>query len=347
MELQRRWPLIATILVLINTAVLFNLAGERPIDSDTLARYWIYLEPYALWEGKRWSLLGAAFTHLPSAAGTFQFLFNTMLLWLLASRVEWAIGREALTIVVIFGAVLTSGVQAATGQWPVLGADGVVYTLFGLSWAARQHGILALGFSRPQRWMLAGCFVLGILAGFLGLWPGGSVAPLAGFALGTAIAWLVYERRWRVGAGAILAGLVALTACALFWAPWLKDGHIAQAKAQVGRLEHREDPIMLNGLAWMLATVPADAARDGHKALTLAVRAVGLTHGADPGILDTLAAAHAELGHWDEALAIERRIIAQIKPTDPQRQIGPDEKALFQSNLAHFERHQPLREWPF
>lgn len=56
----------------------------------------------------------------------------------------------------------------------------------------------------------------------------------------------------------------------------------------------------MNNLAWIKAT-GEDALRDGAKALELATRASEITKGQDSSVLDTLAAANAELGRFTEA----------------------------------------------
>ncbi len=64
------------------------------------------------------------------------------------------------------------------------------------------------------------------------------------------------------------------------------------------------------GLAWMLATCPNSRYRDGGKAVESAMRALRLGDASDPAILDTLAAAYAEAGQFDEAIkSIEQAIV--------------------------------------
>jgi protein O-mannosyl-transferase len=58
----------------------------------------------------------------------------------------------------------------------------------------------------------------------------------------------------------------------------------------------------LNNLAWVLATCPADAIRDGKPAVELAVKATTLPSGDVPIVLRTLAAAYAELGDFSKAI---------------------------------------------
>jgi protein O-mannosyl-transferase len=63
-----------------------------------------------------------------------------------------------------------------------------------------------------------------------------------------------------------------------------------------------DDPLALNSLAWLLATSRDAALRNGREAVALAQRAVEVSQRADPGILDTLAAAYAEAGRFPDAI---------------------------------------------
>jgi Tfp pilus assembly protein PilF len=58
----------------------------------------------------------------------------------------------------------------------------------------------------------------------------------------------------------------------------------------------------LNNLAWVLATYPADAIRDGKLAVELAVKATTLPGGDVPIVLRILAAAYAESGDFSKAI---------------------------------------------
>ncbi|MCC7293369.1 MAG: glycosyltransferase family 39 protein [Phycisphaerales bacterium] len=64
---------------------------------------------------------------------------------------------------------------------------------------------------------------------------------------------------------------------------------------------------LLTAAAWLLATAPDDALRDGRRAMTLAKRAQQLSGPDVPQILDALAAAHAELGEFDKAVEVAHR----------------------------------------
>jgi len=70
-----------------------------------------------------------------------------------------------------------------------------------------------------------------------------------------------------------------------------------------------EQPGNLNYCAWLLATAPEPSARDGERAVELAERVVDRIGRGDPTSLDTLAAAYAECGRWDEAVEAVSRAL--------------------------------------
>jgi len=63
------------------------------------------------------------------------------------------------------------------------------------------------------------------------------------------------------------------------------------------------DPAVLNNLAWELATSPDARIREGSRAVKLAEEACELTHYQQTIMIGTLAAAYAEAGRFDEAIA--------------------------------------------
>jgi len=66
----------------------------------------------------------------------------------------------------------------------------------------------------------------------------------------------------------------------------------------------------LTALGWMLATHPSDEVRDAREAIAVAERAVALTKRRDASALDTLAAAYAAGGRFDEAVATAQAAIS-------------------------------------
>jgi tetratricopeptide (TPR) repeat protein len=85
----------------------------------------------------------------------------------------------------------------------------------------------------------------------------------------------------------------------------LARGRPAEALQQwceILRLEPRNMALM-NNMAWLLATDPEVSIRNAAEAVRLAQGAAELAQDRDPTVLDTLAAAQAEAGRFEEALA--------------------------------------------
>jgi tetratricopeptide (TPR) repeat protein len=96
-----------------------------------------------------------------------------------------------------------------------------------------------------------------------------------------------------------------------------------------------DHPQALNVLAWIRATCPDDAIRNGSQALELALRACERTEFRDAGCLDSLAAAHGETGDFDQAIAFAERAIACA---------GHDvERQEFVRHLEQFRDGKPFR----
>jgi len=94
-------------------------------------------------------------------------------------------------------------------------------------------------------------------------------------------------------------------------------------------------------LAWLLATSPDNALRNGEKAVKLAEQARALAGIESPQLLDTLAAAYAEAGRFDEAVETAKRTL-NLNAT---RNNQPLADAL-QMRLKLYEANAPYHEKP-
>ncbi len=96
---------------------------------------------------------------------------------------------------------------------------------------------------------------------------------------------------------------------------------------------------LLNNLAWLLATCPDASVRNGHEAVQLVQTACQLTHYHATALVGTLAAAYAEAGRYDEAIACAQKACALATKSGDQ--------ALLEKNrelLDLYRKHQPYHE---
>ena len=104
-------------------------------------------------------------------------------------------------------------------------------------------------------------------------------------------------------------------------------------------LDQRPDDVgLLNKTAWILATAIDPVARDGKEALVLAQHAVTLTARNDASSLDTLAAAYAENGRFEDAIAAGSEALALAKARGDQAF-----PAELTQRLDLYRAHKPVR----
>jgi tetratricopeptide (TPR) repeat protein len=96
-----------------------------------------------------------------------------------------------------------------------------------------------------------------------------------------------------------------------------------------------KDSLSYNNLAWIWATCPDAKFRDGKKAVEYATKACELTQYKAFGVIDTLAAAYAEDGKFDEAVKWQKKAV-ELAPEN--------EKKKLRERLELFEAKKPYRE---
>jgi tetratricopeptide (TPR) repeat protein len=95
---------------------------------------------------------------------------------------------------------------------------------------------------------------------------------------------------------------------------------------------------ILNNLSWVLSTTPNDAIRDGKRALEYAIEACKLTDYKAPHILSTLAAAHAEVGEFDQAVEWSQ------KGVELARETNAAQLEQLENELKSYQEKKPWRE---
>ena len=96
--------------------------------------------------------------------------------------------------------------------------------------------------------------------------------------------------------------------------------------------------LAMNSLAWRLATDPRNSVRNGKEAVKWAQKTCEKDGWVTAAYIDTLAAAHAELGEWDSAIAFQRKAIEKLKPEEAVS------KTQLESSLEKYLRRTPVRE---
>jgi protein O-mannosyl-transferase len=204
---------------------------------------------------------------------------------------------------------------------------------------------LALAQLRRRPWLAVGwLWFLGVMVPMVGLvqvggqaladrysyLPSIGLCLIAAFGLGE-----LAGRGPRARAAVVSASLLALAAgAALTWRQvgfWRDNATLYRHAYEVTD----DNFLAATNLAWVLATSPDPALRDGSEAVRMAERAAELTAHRDAGVLDTLAAAYAEAGDFARAVVWQRWAL---------RLAPPAERAEFEARLALYERGEPYRE---
>lgn len=128
-----------------------------------------------------------------------------------------------------------------------------------------------------------------------------------------------------------------------YWPRVRSFGAQARYGEEIAELErmlgiHPADAATCNMLAWRLATCPEAAFRDGKRAVELATRACRESEWKQPEPIDTLAAAFAETGDFQQACATEERAI-RLAPS------GKD-TSRYSARLEKYRAGQAVRVGP-
>jgi protein O-mannosyl-transferase len=178
----------------------------------------------------------------------------------------------------------------------------------------------ALAARRRCPYLLVGWFwYLGTLVPMIGLVQVGAQAMadrytyIPQIGLGIAIAWAAADFAQRGARSRRTCGIVSVLVLALLAGrAWSQTSHWRNSEAiwtwtlACGP----NNAVAQNNLAWIRATSPDAPARNGAEALRLAQEAVQLSGSREPIVLDTLAAAYAELGQFPKAVEVAQHALS-------------------------------------
>jgi tetratricopeptide (TPR) repeat protein len=95
--------------------------------------------------------------------------------------------------------------------------------------------------------------------------------------------------------------------------------------------------IYMNSLSWVLATCAESKYRNGQRAVELAEKSVRTRTGRTANNLDTLAAAYAEVGRFDDAVKIQQEVIKVAPKSHPELED-------FNKRLDSYRQKKPWRQ---
>jgi membrane associated rhomboid family serine protease len=332
----------------------------------TMAQFVFYPSAPQIWRGAVWGLVTSAFAHL----ALWHLAFNVWWAREFGRLLEPDLGRWRYAGFILLSAAVASSWQLLTSDATGIGFSGVLYAMFGYALARRgsRETYAALLSRQTIRWLL-GWAALCVVLTIVNVWNVGNAAHLAGLAGGWLLGTALEKPRWRpaalVGGGVLAAGLV-LSLTYMPWSEMWRERRAAyafeslRARAEAGdvhaegvygaalahwpetrpegmrwleRSAEAGDTEGMNGAAWWLATAQDEPLRNGARAVQWAEKARALAPSAN--FDDTLAAAYAEVGRWDDALEAESRALEGA---------SEKERPSFEKHLQSYSRHEKWRE---
>lgn len=174
-------------LVLLILCVAAALATRMGTDPAGVS--WLQMSLVKIEAGQVWRLFTPIFLHFT----LWHLVFN--LLWMqdLGMTVESRIGTWRFAGVVALVALVSNGVQYATGGAGFGGMSGVVYGLFGYLWIRGKRETSFAGLISP---MTSGLLLVFLALGVFGLvGPTANAAHFSGLLMGGGLGWIAARRR--------------------------------------------------------------------------------------------------------------------------------------------------------
>lgn len=227
--------LTATVCAACVVIFLGILLQTPQMGEEAALAQWGYVNSDQLWDGQYRGLVSNTLVH----QAFWHLGFNLYWFWILGGILERALG-QARWLAFFFGAaVVSSGIQLATGDLGI-GLSGVGYALFGFGWMARTR-IEAFRYALNDQTVRVfliwgvGC----ILADALGIFPVGNGAHVGGCVFGVLLGALYARRRKPILLVPALVLTVVAALIPLFGAPWIGSWNAKQARDAYNRGDYR------------------------------------------------------------------------------------------------------------
>jgi membrane associated rhomboid family serine protease len=325
-----------------------------------------------MWSGMIWGFLTNAFAHLD----LFHFIFNMFWLFIIGSRLELDMGRRKYLLLILGAAIFSSAAQILLVQNGAIGFSGVIFSFVGYELIKYLKPILPNRILRPTEliillvWLVITIFlgapfiahgahfgglVFGILFGFF--WRLGAdnkklilFTAIASILSVSASMYMPWSESWQQRADVreiqqlyreSLAGNTdsqyIIGSSMVYLDSNRPEGiRLLEESANKGNFE------AMNALGWHFATASEPEYRNPQKGLEWAGKAAEASEFKLSHIIDTLAAAHARMGNWDEAVQYQEQAIKLLNETDF---VIPDMAEGMEERLLKYQRQQPYTEF--
>lgn len=330
-RLQRRAPLTTYLLLALITLAFGLQIATGAVQSPLRLLDMGANAPSLVHDGQWFRLVAANFLH----ANALHLGVNALALLSLGALIERLMGWQRFLSVYMCSAM--GGALASTLAGKALFSVGASTALFGLlgalavlNWRFRRK--LPGGFYQPLRWWL---FIIGINLALPLLMPQIDMAAHAGgLAAGVLTTYGFYRSVPRLdtdaplgsGAKAMFALVCVLSLSGLIgaWGYFLDPDPQDHVRFAQRYLQNAwAPPALLNNLAWSVAEDPGASAEELRTAYQSAAKALRGAPG-ESAFLDTRATLEYRLGLYEQAVATQRRALAQ------------DNNAFAASQLARF-----------
>ena len=366
------WLTYGIVAVCLSIFGYLNLATGTP----SFERVTEFLAPRSvtIWPGAYWGLITPAFVHL----AFWHLFFNLWVAKDLGQVMEPVMGRLRFLALVLGSAAASHGTELAISGQTGIGFSGVIYALFGYAMAMRRVEPMfeIITNRRTIQWLLGWAVLCMALTAFK-IWNVANAAHFGGLVFGYCVGAARIAPRFRAAYGAALIAVSGLAVLSAFYAPWspawknredvrnflrligrahsgdavaqfqygeflLRFGDRKQEGLDLMKMSARKDFLpAMNGLAWVFATSTNASLRNGTEAVKWAAAACAKDDWKDANLVDTLAAAHAEMNQWDEAVKAQERAISLLtveQKSDAKLASG------FESRLRQYRNQEKFRE---